>query len=211
MPFSHFKVSKQFPAERDKSRSDEKIPDASLWDQFRNGSDAAFIEIYEQYFDRLYAYGMRLTGEESLTKDGIQELFFDLKNLRKKLGPTDHIRFYLLKCLKRKLYRQQSRWEQRREDLSEKEGFGFELSHEQVLIDQQLDTERIEQLNRAIAELSPRKKEIIYYFFYEGLSYSEIRELMGMDSDHTTRNLMYKALEFLRKTYGNCPSSGLLK
>ncbi|MFO7825616.1 MAG: sigma-70 family RNA polymerase sigma factor [Cyclobacterium sp.] len=200
MPRSQFNVSKQFPDERNKTRSADKIPDATLWDQFRNGSDAAFIEIYEQYFDRLFAYGMRLTGDESLSKDGIQELFFDLKNLRKKLGPTDHIRFYLLKCLKRKLYRQQSRWEQRRADLSEKEGFGFELSHEQILIDQQLDAERMEELNQAIAELSPRKKEIIYYFFYEDLSYAEIRELMGMDSDHTTRNLMYKALAFLRKT-----------
>ncbi|WP_162415892.1 RNA polymerase sigma factor [Cyclobacterium roseum] len=200
MPLSHFNVLKQFPAERIKARSVDKIPDATLWDQFRNGSDAAFIEIYEQYFDRLFAYGMRLIGDESLTKDGIQEVFFDLKNLRKKLGPTDHIRFYLLKCLKRKLFRQRSGWEQRRADLLDKEGFGFELSHEQILIDQQLDTEKMEELNRAIAELSPRKKEIIYYFFYEDLSYAEIRELMGMDSDHTTRNLMYKALAFLRKT-----------
>ncbi|MDN3686227.1 RNA polymerase sigma factor [Cyclobacterium jeungdonense] len=200
MPRSHFNVSKQFPAERNKTRSADKIPDATLWDQFRKGSDAAFIEIYEQYFDRLFAYGMRLTGDESLTKDGIQEVFFDLRNLRTKLGSTDHIRFYLLKCLKRKLFRQHSGWEKRRADLSEKDGFGFELSHEQILIDRQLDGERIEQLNRAIAVLSPRKKEIIYYFFYEGLSYAEIRELMGMDSDHSTRNLMYKALAFLRKT-----------
>ncbi|WP_218588563.1 RNA polymerase sigma factor [Cyclobacterium lianum] len=180
----------------------EKTPDATLWDQFRNGSDAAFIEIYEQHFDRLFAYGMRLTGDESLTKDGIQEVFFDLKNLRKKLGATDHIRFYLLKCLKRKLFRQRSGWEQRREPLQGEEGFDFVLSHEQVIIDQQLDGERIEELNRAIAGLSPRKKEIIYYFFYEGLSYAQIRDLLGLDSDHTTRNLMYKALAFLRKALG---------
>lgn len=200
MSLSHFNVSKQSPVEKEKRQTVDQIPDAILWDQFRNGSDAAFIQIYEQYFDRLFAYGMRLTGDESLTKDGIQEVFFDLKNLRQKLGSTDHIRFYLLKCLKRKLFRQRSGWEHRRADLSEKHGFGFELSHEQILIDQQLDAERMEELNRAIAELSPRKKEIIYYFFYEELSYSEIRELMGMDSDHSTRNLMYKALAFLRKT-----------
>jgi RNA polymerase sigma factor (sigma-70 family) len=175
------------------------VPDSVLWDQFRKGSDAAFIQIYEQYFDRLFAYGMRLTLDEALTRDGIQEVFFDLKNLRGKVGPTDHIKFYLLKCLKRKLYKQKASWDQRRTDLSEWKGFDFEISHEQNIINQQINQEKMEGLNRAIAQLSPRKKEVIYYFFYEGLSYSEIRELMGLESDHATRNLMYKALDFLRK------------
>ena len=199
MPLLNTNLSKQSLADKGEVKSVDKTPDAILWDQFRNGSDAAFIQIYEQYFDRLFSYGMRLTRDESLARDGIQEVFFDLKNLRCKVGPTNHIKFYLLKCLKRKLYRQLAKWEQRRADFSAEDGFGFELSHEQVLIDQQLEKERIEQLNRVIAKLSPRKKEIIYYFFYEGLSYSEIRELMGLESDHATRNLMYKALDFLRK------------
>jgi len=176
--------------------------DSELWEQFRKGSDAAFIQIYEQYFDRLYAYGMRISMDESLTKDAIQEVFFDLKKLRQKVGPTDHIRFYLMKCLKRKLYQLQSHWEGRRQPLASEQGFDFVLSAEQHLIDQQLDQAKVAALNRAISLLSTRKKEIIYYFFYEGLSYAEIRDLMGMDSDHSTRNLMYKALGFLRKTLG---------
>ncbi|MBD3631120.1 sigma-70 family RNA polymerase sigma factor [Cyclobacterium sp.] len=193
------KYAKEAPTLENAAKSPS---DSLLWDQFRKGSDAAFIQIYEQYFDHLYAYGMRISLDESLTKDGIQEVFFDLRKLREKLGPTDHIKFYLLKCLKRKLYQQQSRWEGRRQPLAGEHGFDFVLSPEQHLIDQQLDQDKVNALNRAISRLSPRKKEIIYYFFYEGLSYAEIRELMGMDSDHTTRNLMYKALAFLRKTLG---------
>lgn len=171
-----------------------------LWDEFRKGSDAAFIQIYEQFFDSLYNYGMRLSQDESQTKDGIQEVFFDLKRLRHKIGPTDNIKFYLLKCLKRKLQRQFSKWEQRRESLDSSQDFDFTISHEQQLIDQQMSMEKIEELNSAIAKLSPRKKEIIYYFFYEGFSYVQIREIMGLDSVKTTRNLMYKALGFLRET-----------
>jgi RNA polymerase sigma factor (sigma-70 family) len=202
MPHSNAKLLRQPLADKDGGKLANNTTDAALWDQFRKGSDAAFIQIYEQFFDRLFAYGMRLTLDEALTRDGIQEVFFDLKNLRDKLRTTDNIKFYLLKCLKRKLYRQMGKWEQRRTDFPESPGFGFELSHEQILIDKQLDKERIDQLNSAIDELSPRQKEIIYYFFYEGLSYSEIRELMGLDNDHTTRNLMYKALAFLRKLLG---------
>ena len=199
MPLTNANPLRQSLSDKDEVRLADKTTDAALWDQFRNGSDAAFIQIYEQYFDRLFSYGMRLTLDEALTRDGIQEVFFDLKKLRSKVSATNHIKFYLLKCLKRKLYKQKALWEHQRTDLSEWAGFDFEVSHEQNLIDQQINQEKRDGLNRAIAQLSPRKKEIIYYFFYEGLSYSEIRELMGLDSDHSTRNLMYKALNFLRK------------
>lgn len=180
--------------------SPKELDDKSLWDEFRKGSDAAFIQIYEQFFDSLYNYGMRLSQDESQTKDGIQEVFFDLKRLRHKIGPTDNIKFYLLKCLKRKLQRQFSKWEQRRESLDSSQDFDFTISYEQQLIDQQMSMEKIEELNSAIAKLSPRKKEIIYYFFYEGFSYVQIQEIMGLDNVKTTRNLMYKALGFLRET-----------
>ena len=176
------------------------LKDSILWDDFRNGADAAFIQIYEQYFDSLFAYGMRLSKNESLTEDGIQEVFFDLKRLRHKIGPTDNIKFYLLKCLKRKLQRQFTRWEQKRESIENCQDFDFTISHEQQLIDQQIGMERIGKLNRAILKLSPRKKEIIYYFFFEGFSYLQIQEIMGLDNVKTTRNLMYKALGFLRET-----------
>ena len=179
----------------------EKGTDSSeirLWDAYRKGSDAAFVEIYERYFEALYAYGVRITGDHAMVKDGIHEVFFDLKELRSKVGPTDSIKFYLFTCLKRKLYRASSRWEGRRQSIDSTCNFEFSVSPEQMLIDQQIGDEERERLNRAIAQLSPRKKEIIYYFFYEGLTYEQTQEIMGLENVKTTRNLMYKALNFLR-------------
>jgi RNA polymerase sigma factor (sigma-70 family) len=179
----------------------EKGTDSSeirLWDAYRKGSDAAFVEIYERYFDALYAYGVRMTGDHAMVKDGIHEVFFDLRELRSKVGATDSIKFYLFTCLKRKLYRASSRWEGRRQSIDSTCNFEFSVSPEQLLIDQQIGDEERERLNRAIAQLSPRKKEIIYYFFYEGMTYEQTREIMGLENIKTTRNLMYKALNFLR-------------
>lgn len=179
----------------------EKGTDSSeirLWDAYRKGSDSAFVEIYERYFEALYAYGVRITGDHAMVKDGIHEVFFDLRELRSKVGPTDSIKFYLFTCLKRKLYRASSRWEGRRQPIDSNCNFEFSMSPEQLLIDQQIGDEERERLNRAIAQLSPRKKEIIYYFFYEGLTYEQTQEIMGLENVKTTRNLMYKALNFLR-------------
>lgn len=180
----------------------EKGTDSSeirLWDAYRKGSDAAFVEIYERYFEALYSYGVRITGDHAMVKDGIHEVFFDLRELRSKVGPTDSIKFYLFTCLKRKLYRASSRWEGRRQSIDSACNFEFSVSPEQLLIDQQIGDEERERLNRAIAQLSPRKKEIIYYFFYEGLTYEQTQEIMGLENVKTTRNLMYKALNFLRE------------
>src|SRR5690606_40116372 len=176
------------------------MEDVQLWNAFRAGDEQAFIFIYEDNFDRLYAYGLRIAGDGCLVEDVIQEVFIDLKNNRSRIKETDSIKFYLFKCVKRKLHRAASKWLHRREQLEDSHCFGFTLSHEQFLIDKQMDEEELHELNRAIGKLSPRKKEMIYYFFYEGLDYAQIKELMGLGNIKSARNLLYKALDFLRES-----------
>lgn len=176
--------------------------DGQVWDAFREGDEAAFIFIYETYFAKLYAYGFRIAADACLVEDSIQELFIDLRNNRSRLKETDSIKFYLFSCLKRKLHREASKWLYKREGLDSNAYFGFTLSHEQFLIDRQMDEADLFRLNQAIEKLSPRKKEMIYYFFYEGLDYSQIQELMGLENIKSARNLLYKALDFLRGSLG---------
>jgi RNA polymerase sigma factor (sigma-70 family) len=174
--------------------------DASAWKAFREGNESAFIHIYERNFQVLYAYGFRIIPDSSIVKDALQDMFIHLRERRQYLGDTDDIKFYLFRCLKRRLIKDFSAWPGKREGLEAiPEGFHFSLSHETYLIDQQLTKEKIERLNAAIAQLSSRKREIIYYSFYEGLSYRQIQEIMGLENQQTTRNLMYKAIRYLRK------------
>lgn len=180
----------------------QSLEDVQLWNAFRAGDEQAFILIYEDNFDRLYAYGLRIVGDECLVEDAIQEVFIDLKNNRSRINETDSVKFYLFKCLKRKLHREASKWLHKREELEDGHSFGFTLSHEQFLIDKQMNEEELHHLNHAIGKLSPRKKEMIYYFFYEGLDYAQIQELMGLENVKSARNLLYKALDFLRESLG---------
>ena len=174
--------------------------DISAWKAFREGNESAFIYIYERYFHVLYAYGFRIMPDSYIVKDALQDMFISLRERRQYLGDTDDIKFYLFKCLKRRLIKDFSAWQGKKEGLEAiPEGIHFALSHEKQLIDQQLTAEKIVKLNAAIAQLSPRKREIIYYSFYEGLSYSQIQDIMGLENQQTTRNLMYKAIRYLRK------------
>ena len=49
--------------------------DASLWNDFLAGNKQVFERIFLAYYDDLFRYGVRLTGDEEVVKDCIQNLF----------------------------------------------------------------------------------------------------------------------------------------
>jgi len=171
--------------------------DADLWNQFRQGSETAFIKIYEQHFEQLFNYGYRLSGQSQLTEDCIQDVFIKIRLKRAGLGDTNCIKFYLMKCLKRKLVREMGKSKKTIACLGH-EPFFIIYSHEQVLIDQQIHEEQAQQLNQALEKLSGRKKEALYYFYFEGLPYHQISELMGLSHVKSARNLVYQAIATLK-------------
>jgi RNA polymerase sigma factor (sigma-70 family) len=173
--------------------------DAAVWDAFKTGNESAFIYIYETYFDQLFVYGNQFARNEDIVKDAIQDLFIALRKTRSRLGRTDSIKFYLYKSLKRLVLKESRQWFNQCEELDNKQFFDFSFSHEQVLIERQLDEEKTAKLNRAIKSLPPRKREVIYYFYYEGMSYQQIQELMDLSHVKSARNLLYQALDFLRQ------------
>ena len=162
------------------------------------GNESAFILIYETYFDQLFVYGNQFTRNEDIVKDAIQDLFIALRKNRSRLGRTDSIKFYLYKSLKRLIIKECGQWFNQCEEFNSKKTFDFTFSHEQILIERQLDEEKTAMLNQAIQSLSPRKREVIYYFYYEGMSFQQIQELMEMSHVKSARNLLYKAMDFLR-------------
>ncbi|HSF55332.1 MAG TPA: sigma-70 family RNA polymerase sigma factor [Algoriphagus sp.] len=174
--------------------------DGEAWDAFRQGNESAFIFIYETYFEILFGYGFSIVPDPNIVKDSLQDLFIQLRERRGQLGSTDSIKFYLFKCLKRRLQKEISKWPGIKDSLDAiPADFLFTLSYEAQLIDKQLTTEKITHLNEAITKLSKRQREIIYYSFFEGFNYTQIQEIMGLESHQSGRNLMYKALKELRK------------
>lgn len=195
-----FQNSKDFENPVPITKDNELIADdAVVWRLFKSGNESAFIKIYENNFDRLFAYGLRITKDRDLVKDAIQDLFIELRKGRNNLGNTDNIKFYLFKSLKRKIIKESGKWYANLEDINDNYFFAFHFSHEQHLINRQIDEEQALKLDAAVKKLSPRKKEVIYYFFYEGLSYQQIQEIMGLENIKSARNLIYKALDFLRE------------
>lgn len=59
--------------------------------------------------------------------------------------------------------------------------YEFDLSVEEKIIETEDETSQKHTVAHLLNTLSPRQREIIYYRFFEGLDYSSICELMGLN------------------------------
>lgn len=176
------------------------LNEGQLWDCFRKGEKAAFDLIYQRHAGLLYNYGIRINPDSLVVEDCLQDLFVEIWEKRSRLGPTDSIKYYLFKSLRRKMIRRQQNEARLYQRLSCRPAADFEIvfSHEQELMDRQSSEERRRTLSRAIELLSRRQKEAIFLKYFEGLSYDRIASVMSI---HT--NAVYKlicaAIKTLRK------------
>jgi RNA polymerase sigma factor (sigma-70 family) len=179
-----------------------RVSDAVLWSTFKRGDEAAFVDIYKTYANRLYNYGAKFCGDKELIKDCLQDFFIYLRKHRETLGDTTSIKFYLFKSFRRRVvdYIRARESEQRKNQSA----FGFQLqievSHEVKFIDRQLQEQQLLKLNKAIDALTEKEREAIFYYFYEGLSYQDIAEILNFTHIASARRLVYRALASIKET-----------
>jgi RNA polymerase sigma-70 factor (ECF subfamily) len=175
--------------------------EARIWNAFKQGSEEAYAQIYENYFFALYNYGIKIIRNKELVKDCIQDLFINLWRTKENLGEVAIIKPYLYKSLRRDLVRK-LHGEEHSVSLQSGQGhqYDFEmvLSHEVRLIESQIEKEQKEFLIKELNTLTKRQKEVIFLKFYENLSYHEIATVMSISVD-AVYNLLSLALGVLKK------------
>lgn len=170
--------------------------EAALWDEFRNGHEAAYARLYDNYFYLLYSYGNKITADTELVEDCIQDLFVRLWESKHRLGPAPSVKNYLLKAFRRRLQEAVQKQGSRQSPFEEQVDFQLTLSWESEASQQQLQLENEQKLQAALQSLSARQKEVIYLRFYKKLTNEEIAEVMAI-SIPSVYNLVSHALKVL--------------
>lgn len=169
-----------------------------VWERFTQGDDQSLVYIYRKYVDVLYRYGRQFTARPEFLRDCIQELFYDLIDKRKGLSQAQSIKGYLFISLKRKIIRDLKKEEKM---VLDEEGFNFSLQSDTVSISSGLDEKDLSVIQRKLNNLPKNQREVILLHFYEGLSYSEIADIMNIKV-RSARVLTYRALDSLQKELG---------
>lgn len=172
-----------------------------LWRAFKRGDWEAYTSLYHEFFRPLNNYSYKFTRDVNLIEDAIHDLFANLWTNRENLGNPLSVRNYLYKSIRNMLFRK-IRSQSRFSDLSESdENVPFEISFDHQLIINEEQKKIQDTLRQVLQELPPRQREIVYLRFYDGLSYEEIADVMGINVTSAYK-LLYKALENLQQSLG---------
>jgi RNA polymerase sigma-70 factor (ECF subfamily) len=172
-----------------------QVSDADLWQAFCQGSRGAYAFMYEKYARILYNYGYKIAQDRQLTEDCIQDLFLVLLESRERLSPTDSIKFYLFRALRREIVRKL----QQRERFSSAEEVAFRavFACDDNWLDAEVSREQVAELLRELNQLPARQKEALFLKFFDNLSYEEVAGVMGIEQGSAYK-VVYKALDNLQ-------------
>ena len=176
------------------------MADDELWERFLSGDKKALSYIYNAHYKPLLAYGLRLSSDYEFVRDCVQDIFVKLYVHRGRLSSTTHIRAYLTKALRNRLY--DERKEQVEMSSIESSTLDFEADDFFVSLfgenDEDLAVKK--KLRQAIRELSPHLREVIYLRFIRELDYKEIAEILDINYQ-SAKNSVSRALLKLRESY----------
>ncbi len=176
------------------------LDDTLLWQRFRTGDAVAFDQLVLRHFRPLYRYGVRLDADDEYVKDCVQDMFVELWQRRKTVRETEFVKFYLLKSLRRRIFRGRAKWDSTWESLQENYFFEVEFSIETQLIEKQVAQDQVRQLETLLNQLSKRQKEVIYLKFYQNLTHEQIAEVMTLNRQ-SVYNILHEAIQKLRNTW----------
>lgn len=158
---------------------------------------------YEEYLDDLYSYALHMDFNEQIAMDAIHDVFFKICTQHSSFNKIQNLKAFLFRSLRNRLLdiKREKEFNTIKVPVikEDKETLPFQLkvSVEDEYIEKE-DAKTIQQkLEKLLAKLSDREREIIFLRFKHEYSYEEIANIMQI-SVLSCRNLISKSLNKLR-------------
>jgi len=175
---------------------------SAMWEAFLKGDDHAFATFYFLHINKLLAYGRKITHDNDLIGDAIQEVFVDIYEKRGKSHVAiENPGAWLMVALRNNIYKKkESSRKSATHGLSpvQVEDFNIEYSFQETLINHEISREMLGKLRDAIKQLSFGQKEVIYLRYEVGLEYPDIARIMQITVE-SARKQLHRAILSLRK------------
>lgn len=159
----------------------------------RIGHTSALQEIFVRYHGRLYKTVVGMLLDEEQAKDIVQEIFIDLWN-RRDSSDIQNLLPYLISAVRFRALARLRNGKVRAHHLALMERIQFVNQTEDAINAHELN----QSLQLALAELSPRCKEVFELSRFENLTHKQIAGRLGI-TPKTVEVQIHKALAVLRK------------
>lgn len=175
--------------------------DKLLWNKFLDGDEDSFEQIYRQYVNNLFRYGMTISNDKDFVKDCIHDMFIKIYNNRANLSATDNIMFYLLFALKNTLINALKRNNDKivyQYTLNDSLNLDEKIeTPESIYLEKELQNITDKTVEMILQHLTPRQREIIHCRYVLGMSIEEISKLIEINYQ-SVQNIIQRSLDRIR-------------
>lgn len=171
--------------------------DEQLMLRLKNGDKKAFSALVERYRDRIVSYAYRMVGNSELAQDVAQEAFVRVYKSAGTFRDDGRFSPWLYKIAGNVSLSERSK---RAKEALNVDYDSLEDTNDSgvVVEDQVLAKITGEQLSRGIAKLSAQHKTVLVMHIYQGLTYVEIGEAIGIPTG-TVKSRLFYAIRKLRE------------
>lgn len=185
-----------------------QFADLHMIELLNEGDENAYAHFYKLFIPDMYSYGISFGADEATIKDFTQDVFVTIYSSKSRFQSAQHLKFYLLRAIKNRLYDFYRSQAVSTTDSIDAESFyeNGEFSIKSEIMDELLDAERqhiIQQkIDKMLSILTDRQREVIYLRYTQELEYEEIAVILNM-TVHGSRKLVSRALKKLREEYSS--------
>ena len=173
--------------------------DEELWSELRAGKQAALHTLFLRHHDSLFRYGLAICADKPVIQDCLQDLFFQLWKTHADLSEVRKVKGYLWISFRRLLFKRLAKNPGSRGRSSQlRPAMKKASSFERQLIQEEIKADTLKALDTALEELTRREREVLFLKYYDGMSYSEIGQILDIEYQ-TARNYMHRAINRLRE------------
>jgi RNA polymerase sigma-70 factor (ECF subfamily) len=171
------------------------LTDLELVAHLKKGDHVAYTEIFERYKVILYKHAYRLLGDEDESNDVIQDLFLTLWQKRTELNFKISLSSYLYSAVRNRIFDIITHQKVAAKYLASIKAF---VEQGDYITDNHIRTKELSLIiEREIAALPPKMREIFELSRDERLSYKDIGQMLGI-SDGTVKQQVYNAVKILK-------------
>jgi len=176
----------------------ENVDITFLLMQLQQGNERAFSKIYDHFSRPLFLKFVRLVNDEEVAQELLQELFLTVWIKRERINPEQSFWPYLHEVAKWLVYNHYRKvaYNKRLLDHLIITTVAHVTNAEELLIDQ----ETHDLLIQAIEHLPPQRKQVFKLCKFEGKSYQEVAELLGI-STSTINNQIVAANKSVKEFF----------
>ena len=177
----------------------ETAKELELVRRMKKGERAAFDELYEQYYDRLYRTACMITGNRADGEDVTQETFIKAYLNCNRLKQDGQFRYWIYKILNRTAWQiaKKHAKEQPDEHILKLADTSMSVFLADSPVVKVLQDEQEQSVAEAIGQLEYKQRTTVILYYYNGLSTKEIASVMGC-MEGTVKSRLFTARKNLR-------------